>query len=288
VASAAGAVLTLLWLAVALPALALTVRLSPERPRPGDVVLVRVAGGPPGLEGEWNGQPLRFFPVPDGLAALVGVDLDTRPGPLGWRLTVPAPDGGRRAAAQGTVPIQPRQFETQHLTLPSAQVDLDPATLARVKAERAAMAAVLAAGGDERLWAGPFRAPVEGGRPTGGFGLRRVINKQPRSPHTGYDWAAPRGTLVVAANAGRVALVGDHFFAGRLVVIDHGLALFTLYFHLDETGVTTGERVQGGQPIGTVGATGRATGPHLHLGVSLGGARVDPMALLGVVPPDGP
>ena len=167
-------------------------------------------------------------------------------------------------------------------------MDLDPATLARVKAEQAAMAAALAAGGTERLWAGPFRAPVEGGRPTGGFGLRRVINKQPRSPHTGYDWAAPRGTPVVAANAGRVALVGEHFFAGRLVVIDHGLGLFTLYFHLDETGVAIGDRVQGGQPIGTVGATGRATGPHLHLGVSLGGARVDPMALLGVVVPDGP
>jgi murein DD-endopeptidase MepM/ murein hydrolase activator NlpD len=263
------------------------VRLAPERPRPGDVVLVRVAGGPPGLEGEWNGQPLRFFPVPGGLAALAGVDLDTRPGPLAWRLARPMADGGRLVVGQGTVTVQPRHFETQHLTLPPAQVDLDPATLARVRAEQAELAAVLAASGVERLWTGPFRTPVDGGQPSGGFGLRRVINKQPRSPHTGYDWAAPRGTPVFAANAGRVALAGEHFFAGRLVVLDHGLGLFTLYFHLDETRVTAGERVQGGQPIGTVGATGRVTGPHLHLGVSLGGARVDPMALLALVPPDG-
>jgi murein DD-endopeptidase MepM/ murein hydrolase activator NlpD len=251
------------------------------------VVLVRVTGAPPGLEGEWNGQPLRFFPVADGLAALAGVDLDTRPGPLGWRMIEPTAGGGRVVVRQGTVSIQPREFETQHLTLPPGQVDLDPATLARVKTEQAEMAAVLAARTGERLWTGPFRAPVEGGRATGGFGLRRVINKQPRSPHTGYDWAAPRGTAVSAVNAGLVALVGEHFFAGRLVVLDHGFGLFTLYFHLDETRVTAGERVQGGQPIGTVGATGRATGPHLHLGVSLGGTRVDPMSLLALVPPDG-
>jgi murein DD-endopeptidase MepM/ murein hydrolase activator NlpD len=288
--ASAGAVLALLWLAVALPAHALTVRLVPERPRPGDVVLVRVTGGSPGLEGEWNGRPLRFFPVPDGLAALVGVDLETRPGPLAWRVlarSAGGAEGGRAVVRQGTATIQPRQFETQHLTLPPGQVDLDPATLARVKAEQAEMAAVLAAGAEERLWSGRFRAPVEEGRPTGGFGLRRVINKQPRSPHTGYDWAAPRGAPVLAANAARVALVGEHFFAGRLVVLDHGLGLFTLYFHLDETRVTAGEPVAGGQPIGTVGSTGRATGPHLHLGVSLGGTRVDPMALLGLAVPDG-
>ena len=262
-------------------------RLVPERPRPGDVVLVRVAGGPPELEGEWQGRPLRFFPVPDGVAALAGVDLDTRPGPLAWRVLRPTAEGGRVVVRQGTATIQSRQFESQHLTLPPGQVDLDPATLARVKAEQADMAAVLAASGGERLWSGPFRTPVEGGQPTGGFGLRRFINKQPRSPHTGYDWAAPRGTPVLAANGARVALVGEHFFAGRLVVLDHGLALFTLYFHLDETRVTAGERVAGGQPIGTVGSTGRATGPHLHLGVSLGGTRVDPMALLALVPPEG-
>jgi murein DD-endopeptidase MepM/ murein hydrolase activator NlpD len=128
---------------------------------------------------------------------------------------------------------------------------------------------------------------VEGGRPTGGFGLRRVINGQPRSPHTGYDWAAPVGTPVLAANAGRVALVAEHFFAGRNIVLDHGLGLFTFYYHLDETRVGPGEPVAAGQVIGAVGATGRVTGPHLHFAVVLAGARVDPESLLALtVPPE--
>jgi murein DD-endopeptidase MepM/ murein hydrolase activator NlpD len=164
-------------------------------------------------------------------------------------------------------------------------VDLDAETLARVGTERAALKAALADGAPERLWRGPFRTPVEGGRPTGGFGLRRVLNGQPRSPHTGYDWAAPVGTPVLAVNAGRVALVAEHFFAGRNVVLDHGLGLFTFYYHLDETRVGAGEPVAAGQIIGAVGATGRVTVPHLHFAVVLGGARVDPEALLALTPP---
>jgi len=286
VALAAGAALTLLAaFAAAAPPSGLAVRVTPERPRPGDVVLVRVHGAPPDLGGEWNGRPLPLFPVGGGVAAVVGVDLETPAGPLRWRLFRPMANGGQLVVGAGTVKMKPRQFETQHLTLPPGQVDLDPPTLARVKAEQAEMAATLAGGLAERLWHGPFVKPVEGGMATGGFGLRRVINKQPRSPHAGYDWAAPRGTLVLAANAGRVGLVAEHFFPGRLVVLDHGLGLYTLYFHLDEARVTAGERVDRGQPIGTVGATGRATGPHLHFGVTIGGARVDPLALLDLVPP---
>lgn len=287
VAFAAGAALTLLVaLVAAAPPSGLAVHVTPERPRPGDVVLVRVHGAPPDLGGEWNGRSLPLFPVGGGVAAVVGVDLETPAGPLRWRLFRPMANGGQLVVGAGTVTIRPRQFETQHLTLPPGQVDLDAPTLARVKAEQAEMAATLAGGLAERLWQGPFAKPVEGGMATGGFGLRRVINKQPRSPHAGYDWAAPRGTPVLAANAGRVALVAEHFFPGRLVVLDHGLGLYTLYFHLDEARVTAGERIDRGQPIGTVGATGRTTGPHLHFGVTIGGARVDPLALLGLVPPD--
>jgi murein DD-endopeptidase MepM/ murein hydrolase activator NlpD len=183
------------------------------------------------------------------------------------------------------VTVRPKTFVTQHLALPPHQVDLDAATLARVEREQAEFRGALADSVGERLWRGAFRMPVEGGVATGGFGLRRVINGQPRSPHAGYDWAAPTGTPVAAANAGRVALVAEHFFAGRLVVLDHGLGLFTYYFHLDGTTVSTGERVAKGQPIGAVGATGRVTGPHLHLGVSIAQARVDPESLLGLRPP---
>jgi murein DD-endopeptidase MepM/ murein hydrolase activator NlpD len=264
------------------------VTVTPATPYPGDVVLIRASDVPPQLGGEWDGHPLSFFPVPDGVAALVGIDLDRPAGPIAWRLSHARSDGDRELVAAGSVLLLARTFPTQRLVLPRGQVDLDLATLARVRGEQAELHAVLAAGTGARLWRGPFRVPVDGGRPTGGFGLRRIINDQPRSPHTGYDWAAPRGTPVLAANAGRVALVAEHFFAGRLVVLDHGLGLFTLYFHLDDTRVRPVEDVARGQRIGSVGATGRATGPHLHLGVSLGGARVDPMALLALSPPPDP
>jgi murein DD-endopeptidase MepM/ murein hydrolase activator NlpD len=138
----------------------------------------------------------------------------------------------------------------------------------------------------ERLWRGAFARPVGGSEPGTGFGARRVINGQPRAPHTGTDYAAPTGTPVVATNAGRVALVADFFFPGRLVVLDHGLGVYSLYFHLDRIAVAEGDRVGRGQPIGTVGATGRATGPHLHFGVHSGGARIDPATLLGLPLPD--
>jgi len=114
------------------------------------------------------------------------------------------------------------------------------------------------------------------------WGARRIINGQPRAPHTGVDYSADPGTPVVAANAGRVALVAEYFFPGRLIVLDHGLGLFTLYFHLERVDVRDGERVERGQPIGAVGASGRATGPHLHFGAKLGRARIDPAALLSL------
>jgi len=268
------------------PAAHPAVVVTPASARPGDVVVVRVRGVAPEVRGEWAGRPLDFFPVADGLAALAGVDLEAPLAPIPWRVTRAAPGRGRAVVAAGRVPIRSRAFGTQELTLPRDQVDLDAETLARVRAEAAELRAVLARPTGERLWRGAFLTPVEDGQPTGGFGVRRIINGQPRSPHAGYDWAAARGAPVLAANAGRVAHVAEHFFAGRLVVLDHGLGLFTLYFHLDEVRAAPGEAVARGQRIGVVGATGRATGPHLHLAVSLGGARVDPEILLALSFPD--
>lgn len=265
----------------------LTVAIDPPAPRPGDVVVVRVREAPADLGGTWGERPLRWFPAPEGRVALVGVDLEASPGPLPWRLTRPMANGGALVVGAGLVTVRSRNFPTQRLTLPPAQVDLDAAALARVETERAQLAGALGASLTERLWRDPFRPPLAAGRLTGGFGLRRIVNGQPRAPHAGVDWAAPQGTPVLAANTGRVALVAEHFFPGRLVVLDHGLGLFTLYFHLDGAAVAPGEVVRGGQPIGAVGATGRTTGPHLHFAVVLDGARVDPLALLGRSLPGG-
>jgi murein DD-endopeptidase MepM/ murein hydrolase activator NlpD len=263
------------------------VTVSPATLRPGDVVVLRVDGAEDGAVAEWDGRPVPLFPVAGAQAALVGIDLETPPRPLAWRV-LGAVGAGAPVLAQGRATLHARSFPTQRLSLPAPLVDLDAAALARVEAERAELRAALAASAAERLWRGAFRVPVEGGRATGGFGLRRLINGQPRSPHTGYDWAAPVGTPVVAANAGRAVLVAEHFFAGRHVVLDHGLGLFTLYYHLDAAHVSAGARVAAGQVVGAVGATGRVTGPHLHFAVLLDGARVDPEALLGLVPPPEP
>jgi hypothetical protein len=278
-------------LGLATPAPAVTegpvrVTVAPPSPQPGDVVLLQISGGPPDVRADWDGRPLALFPTAHGVAALIGIDLDVRPGHIGWRVTRPSVAKNGGALATGAVTVRARSFPTQPLTLPKGMVDLDAPTLARVETEREELKAALAAGAAERLWRGPFRIPVEGGQPTGGFGLRRILNGKPRSPHTGYDWAAPAGTPVLAANTGRAALVAEYFFAGRNVVLDHGLGLFTLYFHLTEARVAPGESVSAGQVIGTVGATGRVTGPHLHFAVLLNGARVDPEALLRLAPPE--
>jgi murein DD-endopeptidase MepM/ murein hydrolase activator NlpD len=198
-----------------------------------------------------------------------------------WRIEIREP--GRRArSVSGALQLGGREFPVQRLTLPNPMVDLDPETERRAVAEGDILRTLYRTITPERFWRGPFVRPVDSDGPGTGFGSRRIINGQPRAPHGGTDYSAPRGTPVVSVNDGRVALVADYFFPGRLVVVDHGLGLYTLYFHLDEARVETGQRVVRGQHLGTVGSTGRATGPHLHFGVQVGPARVDPERLLAL------
>jgi murein DD-endopeptidase MepM/ murein hydrolase activator NlpD len=159
-------------------------------------------------------------------------------------------------------------------------VELDAPTLKRVEEESKLLRTLYATITPERLWRGRFAKPVGVPDAGEGFGARRIINGQVRAPHAGLDYSADAGTPVVAANTGRVALVAEYFFPGRLVVLDHGLGLYTLYFHLERAEVTEGDRVDRGQSIGRVGASGRATGPHLHFAVHLRQTRIDPALLL--------
>jgi murein DD-endopeptidase MepM/ murein hydrolase activator NlpD len=126
----------------------------------------------------------------------------------------------------------------------------------------------------------PLRPPLDPLPQGGRFGSRRVINGQPRSPHGGADYSAAEGTPVLAAADGVVALVGDHFFGGRSVFVDHGDGLITMYFHLSRVDVVQGPQLRQGERVGAVGSSGRATGPHLHFGTRWRGARVDPRLLL--------
>jgi len=253
----------------------------PRRAHPGDVAWVQVRGVSEAatLEGSLGPRTLVFFPYAGGHAAVVGVDLETAAGPQPWSIAVLEP-GREPRALSGRLTIHKRDFHVQRLTLPPTMVDLDPETERRAVSESERLSTLYRTLTPERLWRGPFTRPVAGTEAPTGFGARRIINGKPRAPHGGADYAAAKGTPVVAANGGRVALVADYFFPGRLIVLDHGLAIYTLYFHLDTVAVTDGELVDRGQIVGTVGSTGRATGPHLHFGVLVGGARVDPSALM--------
>jgi murein DD-endopeptidase MepM/ murein hydrolase activator NlpD len=265
------------------PADRLLVTWHPARPRIGDVSWVHLRGASDAavIEGAVDNHPLVFFPYGGGHAALLGLDIETKPGVKPWRLAVLEP-GLDPQRLNGKLTVAARKFPVQRLTVPPGMADPDPETERRAEAEGRHLQMLYRTISPERLWRGPFVRPVAGTEAPSGFGARRVINGKPRAPHGGADYSVARGTPVVAANAGRVALVAEYFFPGRLVAVDHGLGLHTLYFHLDTVAVAEGDRVDRGQTLGTVGATGRATGPHLHFGAQLGGARVDPATLLAL------
>ncbi len=203
---------------------------------------------------------------------IVAVGLETEPGI--YELTLDM--GGARFSS--TVEVVESDYGTERITLAPDKVDFDQLTLERIKKETESLSTLWGASSLAPLWSGPFIMPVEG-RVSGRFGTRRILNDSPRSPHSGIDIAAPKGTPVKAANRGRVAFVGNFFFNGRFVVIDHGLGVFTVYSHLDAVEAEDGHLLEKGAVVGTVGATGRATGPHLHFSVKVGSVSVSPTRL---------
>jgi murein DD-endopeptidase MepM/ murein hydrolase activator NlpD len=277
-------VAVVLLLSPASPVLAGGLRITwdPARPRAGDVVLMRLHDVPPGatVDATLDGHPLSAFVSGSGHAAVVGIDMDAPAGARPWQVRVTT--GTMVDTAEGELPITARTYQVQHLTVAPSMAELDPATEKRAVEESERLRATYRTISGERLWRGAWLRPVAGETPGTGFGARRVINGQTRAPHSGIDFAAPVGAPVVAANRGRVALVGEYFFPGRLVVLDHGLGLYTVYFHLETIAVTEGQVVARGETLGTVGMTGRVTGPHLHFAAQVGAARIDPAILLGL------
>ena len=229
----------------------------------------------PGSSVTVNGQPLRVSAAGE---FLLGFDRDA---PASVTLAVTDPAGVKR---RQTVAVARRDFPVQRIDgLPPQQVTPDPKTLKRINEEAALVAAAKARDSANPFFRSGFVWPVAG-RVSGVYGSQRILNGEPRAPHGGLDIAAPKGAPVVAAADGVVSLTHDDlFFTGKTVMIDHGFGLASVYAHLDTVSVRPGQSVAKGAPIGTVGASGRATGPHLHWGVSLFEVRLDPALLAAPV-----
>lgn len=214
----------------------------------------------------------------DGWLAIVGIPLATKPG----RQELVVSHGGKTGRL--AFHVDAKEYDVQHLKVAPGQVDLSKRDLERVEKEKVRIRKALTGFSDRAPAALKLVQPVPGER-SSSYGLRRFFNDQPRSPHTGMDIAAPTGTPILAATAGTVADVGDFFFNGNTVILDHGSGLVTMYCHLSRIDVEGGQAVDAGETIGAVGATGRVTGAHLHFGVTLNGTMVDPALFLPDEPP---
>jgi murein DD-endopeptidase MepM/ murein hydrolase activator NlpD len=189
------------------------------------------------------------------------------------------------AVEETLLAVRPRAWPVQRIDgLPQDKVTPPPALLARIREDNRAVAEARARIGGKADYLSGFVVPVEG-IVSGVFGSQRILNGEAKAPHSGLDLAAAAGTPVQAAADGVVSLAHpDMFYTGRTVMIDHGLGLQTVYAHLSRIDVKVGQRVRRGQIIGAVGASGRATGPHLHWGASWLDRRLDPARLPEILP----
>jgi murein DD-endopeptidase MepM/ murein hydrolase activator NlpD len=248
------------------------ISLSPKKIGPGDILLVTVSNATGTVEGAFDGKKIYFNPVKKSYRAIVGIDLLAEPGKYPLDITA------NGAVVHRTVKVAKKVYRTQRLKMPKDMVELSPENETRAEQEQQKMAAIWP-NRSERLWAGNFMNPREGKIGTE-FGVKRLMNDIPKNPHTGVDVVAEEGEEVYAPNNGRVVLVDEQFFAGNAVVLDHGEGIYTMFFHLSEVLVEPGQKVKKGDVIGFVGATGRASGAHLHWGVRVQDARVDPLELI--------
>jgi murein DD-endopeptidase MepM/ murein hydrolase activator NlpD len=251
---------------------------APEEPAQGDIVRVtmNMPKGATGGSVTFLGRTYPGFVTGGLLNVYMGIDLGTDPGAHPIRYDFGVDSGARE------ITVREKLFDTERLTVAPKYTDLDVETLARVSEETQRLSLIWAEISPERLWNKSFMKPAQG--PNGSpFGLRRFFNGKPRSPHSGLDIKAPEGSEVYASNHGKVVLADELFFTGNTVIIDHGSGLYTIYAHLQRIDVAEGEEIERSQRLGLVGKTGRVTGPHLHWAAKLGGARVDPATLPGVL-----
>jgi murein DD-endopeptidase MepM/ murein hydrolase activator NlpD len=255
---------------------------APETVAVGSPFLVRLSS-PGKLERvaiTWKKQRIRpaiaRLSSTSKVLAMLGVGMNAKPGL--YPLTLRADVDGKTRFYRKQIKVVDKKFQREALSVAPAMNTPPEKVLKRIKRELSAMKAALRTVSSQRQWEIPFHRPVNGVM-LSRFGLRRTFNNETRRRHTGLDFRAPEGTAVAAIAAGRVVLVGDFYLPGNTVVIDHGNGVVSMVMHLSEILVTEGEQVKCGQVLGRAGATGRVTGAHLHLSVSVQGVAVDPAPL---------
>jgi murein DD-endopeptidase MepM/ murein hydrolase activator NlpD len=267
-------------------------RLSSPQSSQGSLLLVELRSAKPlkELKGEWTGKETLFWTARSATQArysvyraLLGVDLEQATGKYDFAVTADT-QSGEKISCHASVSVKTGHFATESLHVEKQFVEPDPEQLKRAQAEQERLREILGRVTPEPLWQGSFRIPLDGVTTGKNFGKRRILNGQPGSPHGGVDLPATTGTPVYAAQSGRVVLAEELYFPGNTVVVDHGLGIYTFYGHLSEISVKAGDEVEPGALLGKAGATGRVTGPHLHWGLSVNRARVDPLLILKLLP----
>jgi murein DD-endopeptidase MepM/ murein hydrolase activator NlpD len=239
----------------------------------GGLVIGRTESG---AEVSLNGKPVAVTPTGE---FVLGFDRDSAPTA---ELRFKDQTG---ALVTQSLTIAPRQWQIEHVDgLPQRLVTPDPQTEAQIAADNVLMVAARTRTEPVPFYESGFTRPAQG-RISGVFGSQRILNGIPRAPHMGLDIAGPVGTPVVAAADGIVSLAKpDMVLTGQTVVVEHGFGLDTVYIHMSDIKVVDGQRVKQGDVIGAIGQTGRATGPHLHFGVTWFNTRLDPETVLAVLP----
>ena len=252
---------------------------APENPEAGQalVVVLRPLDGASGM----TAQPLKMN--------FIEREFSLESVAEGWRGVAAVPLGTKAGSYQLSIKLQSKKelfltitvlahdYGEQRLTVPEEMVmPMRPENLQKIKQDRKKLRIVYASSGDSLLFTEVIQPPLSS-TITSPFGRRRLLNGKPKAPHGGIDYKAAVGVPIVAAAKGRVVLAQELYYSGNLVIIDHGLDIFTLYMHLNKIACRPGDVVNPGQLVGTAGSSGRVTGPHLHWGVKIAGVFVDPL-----------
>ena len=194
-------------------------------------------------------------------------------------LIITTVENGKERKFSRKIKVYNKKYKTQRLTLPEKMVTPPKKVSARIQNDRVEVSAAKKTQSAKRMWFVPFSRPAKGSQ-SSPYGARRILNGKAKNPHRGLDFRGAKGAKIRAMADGKVILVANHYYAGNCVYIDHGNGVVTLYFHLSQFDVKEGDTVERGQLIGRIGSTGRVTGPHLHMSVSVQGRLVDPRFLL--------